>query len=150
MRKTEKIKHYLGMPLGTASHKLRKNLLFHFAKKLGVDVCYRCNGKIKTVEEFSIEHKISWLNGDNPKALFFDLENNIGFSHLKCNVNASKKQRRHKNNKYGFKGVYYDKTKNKPYFAHIWNGEKYIKSKGFATAKEAGIKYKEMESMMPQ
>lgn len=43
--------------------------------------------KINTVEELSIEHKTPWLNSNNPKELYFDL-NNIAFSHLSCNIGA--------------------------------------------------------------
>jgi len=86
----------LGMPFGTANAKLRKMILFKLVKESGQDICYRCGKEIKTIEELSIEHKQSWPQGDNPKQLFFDLDN-IAFSHLKCNCGAgprriSKKQ----------------------------------------------------------
>ena len=86
---TRKKQERLGMNPGTASSILKKSLLFSMAIKLGDDVCYRCGKKIITIEEFSIEHKISWLNSDNPKELFFDLDN-IAFSHLSCNLKAKK------------------------------------------------------------
>lgn len=38
----------------------------------------------------SIEHKIPWLNSENPQGLFFDLQN-IAFSHLSCNVGAARR-----------------------------------------------------------
>lgn len=44
--------------------------------------------KINTVDELSIEHKEPWENSDNPKELFFNLDN-ISFSHLKCNISFS-------------------------------------------------------------
>lgn len=47
------------------------------------------------MDELSIEHKTPWLDSEDPKALFFDL-NNIAFSHLSCNVSAAK----HPNKKY--------------------------------------------------
>ncbi len=42
-------------------------------------------------ETFSIEHIVPWLDSDDPKGLFFDL-NNIAFSHLSCNVGAARKK----------------------------------------------------------
>ncbi|MBP7540882.1 MAG: hypothetical protein KA802_13235 [Saprospiraceae bacterium] len=48
-----------------------------------------------TRETFSIEHKVSWLNSNNPVELYFDL-NNISFSHLSCNISdAASKQRKY-------------------------------------------------------
>ena len=41
----------------------------------------------------SIEHKIPWLDSDNPKELFFNLEKNIAFSHLSCNISAARQNR---------------------------------------------------------
>lgn len=80
----------LGIPLGTANGRLRKSIIFNLVQKLNLDVCYQCNKKIETEEEFSIEHKEPWLDSNDPKKLFFDL-NNISFSHLSCNVRASRK-----------------------------------------------------------
>lgn len=77
----------LGMPIGTASNKLKKEVLFSLLKKLGEDVCFQCNEKIENSDSLSIEHKIPYLDSDDPKKLFFDLDN-ISFSHLTCNVSA--------------------------------------------------------------
>ncbi len=74
----------LGMPLGTASGKLRKQILFHLLVKLNENVCFKCDEKILNVDDLSIEHKKNWLHTENPKELFFDIEN-IAFSHMKCN-----------------------------------------------------------------
>lgn len=73
----------LGMPHGTANNILRKSIMFQLVKDLNRDVCYRCNKKIETIEDFSIDHKEAWL--DNDPNLFWDLDN-IAFSHLKCNI----------------------------------------------------------------
>ena len=51
--------------------------------------------KIEAVEEFSIEHKMTWLDSSKPIHNFFD-PNNIAFSHLKCNI----ADRRKPNKKY--------------------------------------------------
>lgn len=75
----------LGMPHGTAGHQLRKGLLFKFAAQLGLTVCFNCGKIIESVDDLSIEHKLPWLNADNPREAFFDLDN-IAFSHLRCNV----------------------------------------------------------------
>lgn len=79
----------LGMPLGTASAKLRKSILFNLLKDSGKNICYQCGKMIDSEEELSIEHKVPWLDSDNPKELFFSLSN-IAFSHLKCNIGAAR------------------------------------------------------------
>lgn len=67
-------------------------LLFELAKKLKMNTCFRCGKKIKSVADFSVDHKQSWLRADNPFAAFFDLTN-VAFSHLDCNCNAAMKKR---------------------------------------------------------
>jgi hypothetical protein len=78
----------LGMPAGTAFHRLRKSLMFSMAVQLNRHICYRCNQEIASAAEFSIEHKEAWQPAANPPEVFFDL-NNIAFSHLSCNVKAA-------------------------------------------------------------
>lgn len=85
-KKTEQ----LGMNPSTAQNRLKKDILFSLIKKLDLHLCYQCKKKINSVEELSIEHKVPWLDSDNPKELFFDLDN-IAFSHLKCNISAARK-----------------------------------------------------------
>ncbi|MCK4706837.1 MAG: hypothetical protein KAT90_15280, partial [Gammaproteobacteria bacterium] len=80
----------LGMPIGTASNRLRKLLMFSMAKELGRDICHQCGEKIETPEEFSIEHKEPWLDAADPIGMFFDLDN-ISFSHLMCNCGAGRR-----------------------------------------------------------
>lgn len=80
----------LGMPYGTASSKLRKNLMFSMAYALDRTVCFRCGKEIEKIEELSIDHKTPWLKSNDPGKNFFDL-NNIAFSHLSCNVAAGEK-----------------------------------------------------------
>lgn len=79
----------LGMPFGTATNKLRKMLLFDCAKRLGEDVCYRCKSRIEKIEDFSIEHTVSWQFSPNPLETFFDLST-IAYSHLICNISHGK------------------------------------------------------------
>lgn len=77
----------LGMPIGTASNRLRKLIMFDLLKKLYLNVCYQCGEDIQTEDELSIEHITPWLHSENPTELFFDLHN-ISFSHLRCNIKA--------------------------------------------------------------
>lgn len=77
----------LGMPLGTATNRLRKMILFHLLKKHNENFCFQCTKEIETVKELSVEHKKPWLH-ENVN-LFWDIKN-IAFSHLSCNVGASK------------------------------------------------------------
>ena len=79
----------LGMPIGTASNRLRKSIIFNLLKEAGKNFCHQCGGEIESVEELSIEHKTPWLDSENPVELFFDLDN-IAFSHLSCNSGAAR------------------------------------------------------------
>jgi len=81
----------LGMPHGTANNRLRKTILFSLLKKYGENICFQCGKEIETEEELSIEHKIPWLDSGDPASLFFDLDN-IAYSHLSCNVGASRRE----------------------------------------------------------
>ena len=83
-KKTEQ----LGMSVSTANGRLVKDLLF----KLAIDAghkCHRC-GDVLTRDTFSIEHKVPWLDSENPLGLYFDLDN-IAFSHLSCNSGAARR-----------------------------------------------------------
>jgi hypothetical protein len=140
-KRTDKIIEQLGMPLGTASNKLKKNILFELVKTCGLNKCFRCNNTIENVNEFSIEHKESWFDSNDPKGLFFNIDN-IAYSHLKCNSGAAKQKIRNKKNKIGYRGVTIDKRRlNTPYQAKIWDGNKWIKSKNFVTPVEAAKEY---------
>lgn len=79
----------LGMPYGTANARLRKSILFLLLKKLGENYCYQCGFEIETEDELSIEHKVPYLDSDDPVKMFFDLDN-ISFSHLLCNTKAAR------------------------------------------------------------
>ena len=88
--KKEKTKQ-LGIDPGTASNRLKKNLLFEFAKRLDMHWCYQCAAEIKDSDNFSIEHKTPWLHSEDPKGLFFNIDN-IAFSHKSCNYSAARKR----------------------------------------------------------
>ena len=62
--------------------------MFRLVQRLGEDICYRCEGKIKTVQELSIEHKEPWFDVD--PELFWALDN-VAFSHLSCNVGSRRR-----------------------------------------------------------
>ena len=89
--KKEKTKQ-LGIDPGTASNRLKKNLLFEFAKKLDMHWCYQCGAEIEDCDDFSIEHKTPWLHSEDPRGLFVDIDN-IAFSHKSCNYSAARKRK---------------------------------------------------------
>lgn len=83
----------LGMPIGTASNRLRKLIFFELVVATGNNICYRCGKEIETPKELTVDHKKDWLDKKNPIRLFFDL-NNIAFSHHSCNAAAGKKPKK--------------------------------------------------------
>lgn len=140
MNANERKKDLLGMPFGTANGRLKKNLLFTFAQKLDMDTCFQCGEKITDIDTFSIEHKDSWMNSEDPVKAFFDLDN-IAFSHASCNYNAAGKptvqvRYNYRKSKTGYKGVYPMRNKFK---AVIWMGDTSKHIGVFKTALEAAI-----------
>ena len=136
------------MKFGTANHILRKSILFNLVKRLRLDRCYRCGKKILTEKELSIDHKVDWLNSNNPTELFFSLRN-IAFSHLTCNISQLNQKKFIFNtlSRSKFKGVHYSPKKKrsgvigKPWRA-VLNFNKKVKYLGyFKTEKEAAIAY---------
>lgn len=90
------------MPFGTACGRLRKSILFSLLKKHNENVCFQCGNKIEKEEDLSIEHKIPYLDSENPTKLFFDLDN-IAFSHLKCNIGSARNVQIQGHNASGYK-----------------------------------------------
>ena len=88
----EKKQKQLGINTSTAAHRLRKSILFNFAKRLDLNWCYQCGAEIENIARFTIEHKTPWLDSPNPKELFFDL-NNIAFSHASCNYSVVRRKK---------------------------------------------------------
>jgi hypothetical protein len=82
----------LGIDAGTAASRLRKELLFKYIRKAGDNYCFQCGAEIETTDELSVEHKVPWLDSEDPIEMFFNLEN-IAFSHLKCNIGARRGKR---------------------------------------------------------
>jgi hypothetical protein len=89
MNKNEKKASQLGMPQGTASNRLRKNIIFMLLKMQNLNFCHQCGAEIESVDDLSIEHKIPWLDSEDLIKLFFDLDN-IAFSHHSCNSAAAR------------------------------------------------------------
>lgn len=85
-------KESLNMSSSKANRTLTKILIFNLVKEIGEDKCFRCGYEIESVDDLSYEHKVDWLNSENPYFNFHDL-NNITFSHLKCNVENTVKNR---------------------------------------------------------
>jgi len=79
----------LGMSAGTASNRLVKDLLWNFIVRCGDCNCCKC-GQPMARDTFSIEHLDPWLDSLDPVSMFFDLEN-IGYSHLSCNIGSARK-----------------------------------------------------------
>src|ERR1700694_1743345 len=75
---------FLGLPYGTASHRLWRNVLHNLLLAHGENRCHVCGGAILTSGELSLEHKKPWEGRENGIELFWDLEN-IAFSHKRCN-----------------------------------------------------------------
>jgi len=92
MTNNSKRKQLLGRSFTYARNELHRTLLFHFIKELKKDICYRCGEKINTIEDFTIDHKENWIGGDDPKKLFYSIDN-IAFSHSLCNKRAPKTKR---------------------------------------------------------
>ena len=89
---------------GTAYHRLRKMILWKYIKLAGDNTCFQCGEEIVIIDDLSVEHKIPWLDSKEPIRMFFD-EENIAFSHLSCNIRASKRHRVHCENGHRFSGV---------------------------------------------
>ena len=90
----------LGMPWGTATHRLRQRLFFSLLVKLGENVCFKCGQRIETVDELSIDHKQDWLDVD-PQ--LFWAEDNCAYSHRRCNKAS---RRIGKTGRHGTHGLY--------------------------------------------
>jgi len=88
--KTDKKEAQLGMPFGTASHRLRKKMTLYLLTKLNENTCYRCLQPITDANDLSMDHKQNWLNVNTD--LFWDTDN-IAFSHKSCNYKHESNKR---------------------------------------------------------
>lgn len=132
----------LGMNVGKANAILRKRILFSLVKKCGLDTCFRCKKALDSVEDFTIDHKDSWLHSADPVKNFFDLDN-IAFSHASCNY-AARNRCSKARNKSGLKGVRFfsDRRRKKPWKAEISINGKNKVIGFFLSAEEAAEAYK--------
>lgn len=83
-----KYEKQLGMDLGTAQHRLRKQVLFRLVKETCGIKCYRCS-KDMSEDDFTLDHKVAWRNSPKAEALFWDSDN-VAWSHSVCNTQASR------------------------------------------------------------
>lgn len=130
----------LGMAYGTACNRLRKKILFYLICRNRLNICYRCKKEITKEEDFSIDHKQSWLDSVAPLDNFFDLKN-ITFSHLGCN-SGNRRMALTVANKHGFKGVRHDpRNSRRPWIANYFFNYRKIHIGCYGTAKEAARAY---------
>jgi hypothetical protein len=114
-------KKQLKIDPGTASSRLKKEILFKYVKKAGDNFCFQCGSEIENSYEMSVEHKTPWLHSGDPLGLFFDLDN-IAFSHLDCNVKAARPKKITHGTQYRYcSGCRCDECKN----AHALNNKKW-------------------------
>jgi len=109
---------------GKARNILVYDILLAYAQKLNRDTCFYCGEKITSSKELAVGHKIPFLYSDDPKGLFFDL-NNVAFCHRKCNCANSRtlkeNQKKSINSKIGtvgYKGVRFRKDRG-TYYSRI-------------------------------
>ena len=81
----------LGMSHGAAANRLRKSIMFALIMESGKNTCFQCHKKIENIDDLSVEHKVPWLDSEDPVKLYFDLDN-IAFSHITCNYRAARKR----------------------------------------------------------
>lgn len=58
--------------------------MFELVEKCNMDTYYRCDAENKNFEDFTIDHKESWLLSNESVNMFYSM-GNIAFSHAKCN-----------------------------------------------------------------
>lgn len=128
----------LGMNYSTASHRLRKRVMHSLLKECGRDKCFRCGQVIDCAEEVSIDHIVDWLNSEDPKHNFWNIEN-LAFSHIKCNTIAGSSRNI---GKHGYLGVTkVTNNKSRPYQARYWDGKKQVLIGYYETAEKAAKAY---------
>lgn len=113
----ERKERQLGMSWGRARHMLHQDIMFEFV--VSKRNCYHC-GLPMTRDNFSIEHKSPWLDSEDPKGKFFEIDN-IDFSHLNCNV---AKRRNSRSSAHGSIGMYRHHRCRCALCKHAWNAYK--------------------------
>ena len=82
----DKAKLQLGMNPSTARNRLLRDLVAKLLRERK-ETCYRCDKPLNS--DWTVDHKINWLDSDDPVGLFFDVDN-VAFSHHSCNSGASR------------------------------------------------------------
>lgn len=77
----EKKSQQLGMPIGTATSKLRLKVIFDLLKHFNYNFCHKCEKEIISSEDLSLTHLKHWLDVD--PSLFWR-QDNITFTHRDC------------------------------------------------------------------
>ena len=73
----DKKKKQLGMNPSTASNRLKKSILFSFAKKLGLNWCYQCGAEITNIDKWGLPSQVIWNCDDFWSIDFFNSTANI-------------------------------------------------------------------------
>ena len=121
----DKRKKQLKENFSTACGRLRRNIMFKLVNAAGYK-CFRC-GKKMTLETFSVDHKIPWLDSDNPRETFFNLKN-IAYSHRSCNSSVARRtNKKYPNIKARQKAEWTRYAKRHPYDAKK-RRERYLKT----------------------
>lgn len=84
----------LGMPIGTATSKLRLKVILDLLHELGRTDCSRCGKSIDTSDNLSVVHLEPWM--DNNPFLFWKSDN-IAFSHRDCPDEARQENKMNNN-----------------------------------------------------
>ena len=95
MGSNKKKSEQLGMSHGSAANRLRKEILWRYVVQNKDNICFQCHDIIRGINDLSIEHKVPWLDSDDPIGLYFHPDN-IAFSHLRCNIGAARQVRERK------------------------------------------------------
>lgn len=145
LKMSQKKSDQLGMTYGKANNILRKSILFHLAGRCGMTQCFQCGKEIEHVDDFSIEHKETWLDSVDPVGLYFDLDN-IAFSHADCNYRAARRDMPKRRSaeklkktvaKSGYVGVYHHPDKKKPWQARPYLNDTMYSKGYYETPEEA-------------
>lgn len=127
----------LGMSMSKARARLQRVIILEMAKKLGYDICHKCNFKIEKVEDMCIDHRVSHIELEKPE-LFWDMDN-IKLAHDWCVYNSGGKYA----DKYvGIHDYHDNRNGNRKYVrAQITINSKSRSMGYFKTPEEAAIAY---------
>lgn len=81
----------LGRHHAGAQQSLIRALAFEYLYLMQNGKCWRCKEDLGK-GAWHLDHKIAWLNSDDPKKNFYDIRN-LAASHPECNMSHSAKQK---------------------------------------------------------